>query len=329
MLRVALPGTGCVVPPVTIGTWGLGGPQDIGGQALGWPALGDSLARSVIRAALDEGLNFIDTADFYGQGRSEEIVGLAVSGRRADAVLASKWGLLPKLDDQGNVDRTFSVAHLTDSLHASLRRLRTDYIDLYQLHGPPRTVLDQDELWLTLESFRQAGKIRSVGVSLRSSDARNPESPWWRCPGIDVWQVPYSPVAGKETVGPRRLAEAREGRPFLLARSVLHHGLLVSPRGPAAFTDVDHRHDKTSDDLVDRVEEFWSSHATPVPPEPAAARVKALLNFALGSGAISSAIVGVTSTEHVRVLAEAVQDDQLRDSVRSRQLHATAARVFG
>ncbi len=325
MRRVELPNTGLTVPPVALGTWGLAGPLNLGGEPLGWPLINETEARAVVHAALDSGLNFIDTSDFYGSGRSEEIIGKALGPRRARTVLATKWGLVPRLDELGNIERKFSVANLSRSLDSSLRRLKTDYIDLYQLHGPPRSVLAQEDLWMTLESLKRMGKILSVGVSLRSSDARDPDSPWWQQPGIDVWQVPYSPIAQSEVSGIDLAVKQQRNPTFVLARSVLHHGLLVSPRRSAELSEDDHRRKKISDVLLERVERFWS---IALPGASSTDQIRAALAFTLGSNSVSSAIIGATSTIHVKALAELLRDDRIFDAQWSHDLRAIAQEVF-
>ena len=115
----------------------------------------------IIHKALDAGINFIDTADFYSRGESEEIVGKALKGRRDDVVLATK-AHLPMGDDpnqQGNSRRW-----LTRAVEDSLRRLQTDAVDLYQIHRPaPDT--DIEETLATLTDLMRVGKVRAIGSS--------------------------------------------------------------------------------------------------------------------------------------------------------------------
>ena len=115
----------------------------------------------IIHKALDAGVNFVDTADAYSRGESEEIVGKALKGRRNDVVLATK-AHLPMGDDpnhQGNSRRW-----LTREIEASLRRLQTDHIDLYQIHRPsPDT--DIEETLSALTDLMRAGKVRAIGSS--------------------------------------------------------------------------------------------------------------------------------------------------------------------
>ena len=115
-----------------------------------------------IRAAVDRGITLIDTAPAYGFGRSEEIVGMALSqGFRQRAIIATKAGLEWK---NGNVWRNSSPARIRQEVEASLRRLRTDYIDLYQVHWPDHDTPFEDTAGY-LQELVDEGKIRHVGVS--------------------------------------------------------------------------------------------------------------------------------------------------------------------
>jgi aryl-alcohol dehydrogenase-like predicted oxidoreductase len=121
----------------------------------------------ILHAALDAGVNIVDTADMYSAGESEEIVGKALRGRRDDVILATKGHFPVGTEDrnrQGNSRR-----HLTAAVQDSLRRLQTDWIDLYQVHRPdPDT--DIAETLATLDDLRAAGKIRAYGCSTFPAD---------------------------------------------------------------------------------------------------------------------------------------------------------------
>jgi aryl-alcohol dehydrogenase-like predicted oxidoreductase len=150
-----IPGTSLKVSRVAIGTWAIGGWM--------WGGTDDRESIATIRAAIDHGINVIDTAPAYGFGRSEEIVGKAIAEARLRSriILATKTGL----DwENGNVFRNASRARIMREVEDSLRRLRTDYIDIYQVHWPdPLTPIEETaDAMLTL--FEQ-GKIRAVGVS--------------------------------------------------------------------------------------------------------------------------------------------------------------------
>ncbi|MBJ6360111.1 aldo/keto reductase [Paenibacillus sp. GCM10012307] len=115
----------------------------------------------IIHQALDSGINFIDTANIYAGSESERIIGEALSGRRQSAVLTTKAGLI---NGQGPNDRGSSRFHLQQELESSLRRLKTDYVDLYQIHTfDPYTPLE--ETLRTLDDMVSSGKVRYIGAS--------------------------------------------------------------------------------------------------------------------------------------------------------------------
>lgn len=132
----------------------------LGGNNFG-PRIDAERARQVVEAALGEGVTFFDTADVYGEGRSEEYLGRALGARRAEAVIGTK--VAGKMGPGPN-DRGVSRQHLMDGVHASLRRLGTDYIDLLQLHTwDPETPLE--ETLGALDDLVRSGKIRYIGCS--------------------------------------------------------------------------------------------------------------------------------------------------------------------
>ena len=139
---------------IALGTWAIGGWM--------WGGSDESDAINTIKVALDRGVNVIDTAPVYGFGRAEEIVGKALQGeRRAAAIIATKAGLEWR---DGAVFRNSSPARLRAELEDSLRRLKTDVIDLYQVHWPDEGVA-MEETAATLADFQKEGKIRAIGVS--------------------------------------------------------------------------------------------------------------------------------------------------------------------
>jgi aryl-alcohol dehydrogenase-like predicted oxidoreductase len=150
---VEIPATQLKVSRVALGTWAMGG----------WMWGGTDRRESIatIRAALHQGINLIDTAPAYGFGVSEEIVGEALEGVRAEAVIATKTGLEWR---NGKVYRNATRERITQEVDDSLRRLRTDYIDIYQVHWPDPKV-PVEETAEAMRSLYEEGKIRAIGVS--------------------------------------------------------------------------------------------------------------------------------------------------------------------
>jgi aryl-alcohol dehydrogenase-like predicted oxidoreductase len=143
--------TGIQVSPYCLGAMMFGG--------AGNPDHDDSIR--IIHKALDAGINFVDTADMYSRGESEEIVGKALKGRRDDVVLATKvWGPMGDDPNQRGNSRRWIIAEVENSL----RRLQTDHIDLYQVHRPDPTV-DVEETLSALTDLVRSGKVRVIGSS--------------------------------------------------------------------------------------------------------------------------------------------------------------------
>lgn len=144
---------GKTAPRIALGTWALGGGND-------WGSADASDAARAVQAALDAGVNMIDTAPVYGSGRAEELTGRAVKGRRESVLIATKCGVCVK---GGRPDHDLRPESIYAECDASLKRLETDYIDLYQIHWPdPKTPL-ADSLG-ALTRLKERGKIRAVGV---------------------------------------------------------------------------------------------------------------------------------------------------------------------
>ncbi|MGH7256429.1 MAG: aldo/keto reductase [Nitrospirales bacterium] len=152
-----VPGTGLKASVIGQGTWVMGGWL--------WGGAEDRESLATIRCALELGVNLIDTAPIYGHGRSEELVGkaLAESGRRDDVILATKVGLNWN-PEKTLVWRESTPARIQFEIEASLRRLRTDRIDLYQVHWPD-TKVPFEQTMETLVGLQRQGKIRFIGLS--------------------------------------------------------------------------------------------------------------------------------------------------------------------
>ena len=160
MEYVAIGDTGLRASRVGLGTWSIGGWM--------WGGTEEKEAIATIHAALDLGINLIDTAAVYGYGNSEEIVGKALlGGRRDKAIVATKVTL--DWTDDGKVFRNGTKARVEKEVEDSLRRLQTDVIDIYQVHWPDPLV-PIEETAEAMKSLLDAGKIRAIGVSNYSVD---------------------------------------------------------------------------------------------------------------------------------------------------------------
>jgi len=150
------------ITAIGFGAWAIGG----SGWEFGWGPQDDAASIASIQRALDHGINWIDTAAAYGLGHSEEIVARALVGARARPYVFTKCGLIG--DAAGRIRKDLTPASIARELEGSLRRLRVDVIDLYQIHWPPPNASDIgliDGAMEVLAGAQRAGKIRHIGVS--------------------------------------------------------------------------------------------------------------------------------------------------------------------
>lgn len=146
------------ITPIGYGAWAIGG----GGWEFGWGEQDDADSIAAIHAALDHGINWIDTAAVYGLGHSEEIVAQALKGRSNRPYVFTKCTRV--WDASGKVGRSLKADSIRRELEDSLRRLQVDVIDLYQIHWPDPEE-DLEEAWSTLAQLQKDGKVRWIGVS--------------------------------------------------------------------------------------------------------------------------------------------------------------------
>ena len=182
MERKRLGNSDLLLTPVGIGAWAIGG----GGWQFGWGPQEDAASIAAIRAALDGGVNWIDTAAIYGLGHSEEVVALSLEGSRERPYVFTKCSRV--WDEHGRISSCLKAASIRRECEASLRRLKVDVIDLFQMHWPEPDE-DVEEGWATMIRLKEEGKVRWIGVSnfsiaqLRRAQALAP---------ITSLQPPYS-----------------------------------------------------------------------------------------------------------------------------------------
>ncbi len=162
--------TNLKVSEVGFGSWAIGGPAMAGNTPIGWGKVDDDESKRAILKAIDCGINFFDTADIYGLGNSEEILGEVFQSITNDVIIATKVGheLLP----DGTLNLNYSKDYILKACEKSLRRLRRDCIDIYQLHSAKVEHLENGECIEAMEELQKQGKIKFWGISLNTY---NPE----------------------------------------------------------------------------------------------------------------------------------------------------------
>jgi aryl-alcohol dehydrogenase-like predicted oxidoreductase len=170
METVQLGGSSLQISRLGLGTWSFGGE----GWLSSWGARSDDASVAVLRHAIDRGINWIDTAPGYGVGHAEELVGRALSqmDERERPLVFTKCGVVWNPDDKMAFPRLIaSPAVIRREIEESLRRLRLDHVDLYQVHWPSKDGTPYEETWATMLDLQRQGKTRAIGVSNYGVDA--------------------------------------------------------------------------------------------------------------------------------------------------------------
>lgn len=155
--------SGIEVSSIGLGCWAMGGPYSHNGNPCGWGSMNDTESLRALDLGMDLGINFLDTADVYGCGHSESLISKAIKGKRDAVVIATKFGNIFDPVTKKVTGESNESAHIRSACEASLRRLQTDYIDLYQYHLGDTDA--DDSVIETLEGLVEAGKIRCYGWS--------------------------------------------------------------------------------------------------------------------------------------------------------------------
>jgi aryl-alcohol dehydrogenase-like predicted oxidoreductase len=284
--------TGLQVSEIGFGGWAIGGPTEVSGVPVGWGRTSDEDSLAAIRRARDLGVNFFDTADVYGHGRSESLLGLVLSRKRSDAIIATKVGIVRTTSGEHRKD--FSKKHIFVAIDGSLKRLRTDYIDLYQIHNPSVADLRRDELHEAMEMLQSWGKIRFWGVSVGT-----PEE------GLEVirnnWgytlQVLYNIL--NQQPDSVLFPEAKEKGYGIIARVPLASGLLTGKyKSGHKFAPDDVRQnfltERRLDEVLQRIDEAKS-----ILGGSAQTLAQGALRFVLSNDAVATTIPGARTQHQV------------------------------
>lgn len=232
--------TGWKVSDISFGAWAIGGE---------WGHVSDEESLAALNKAIDCGVNFIDTADVYGDGRSERLIAkLKKSRKRDEIVVATKAGRrLPEQTVEG-----YSRQNLTGWVEDSLRNLATDSLDLLQLHCPPTELYEHAEVFGILDDLVKAGKIRYYGVSVEKVEEALRAIEY---PNVQTVQIIFNCFRQKpaEQFFPR----AKEKRVGILARVPLASGLLTGKlNAKSTFAADDHRNFNRHGEAFDMGETF-------------------------------------------------------------------------
>lgn len=187
--------TGITTSEIGVGTWQLAGPLTLDGRAAGHPDLGADYVTNLIRKVGDFGVNFIDAAEQYGDGEAERRVAQAIAGRREHWIVCTKFGTFR--GSNGECVEDGSEARLAISLEGSLRRLNTDFIDVYLYHvAPDRSTMDAAAEFLL--AAKRKGQVRAVGISTNDLSSIQTLHRYGLCDVVQFAQNMIEPAADIE-----------------------------------------------------------------------------------------------------------------------------------
>ncbi|MGE8499762.1 MAG: aldo/keto reductase [Pseudomonas sp.] len=283
--------SGLLVSPLTLGSMMFGGQTDA------------DVSRRIIDTAFDQGINFIDTADVYNAGRSEEIVGQAIARHRDDWVLASKVGMGPGPGNGGVANRSgLSRKHILRSLESSLQRLNTDYLDIYYLHREDHQTPLEESISAIGDLLRQ-GKIRYWGLSnyrgWRIAEVANVAARL----GVDapIVSQPLYNLVNRQAEVEQITAAAFHGL-GVVPYSPLARGVLSGKYQPGVTPDRDSRAGRNDKRILETEWRDESLHIAQQVKQYAEQRGVGVVEFAiawvLNNAAVASAIVGPRTEAH-------------------------------
>lgn len=281
----ALGRCGVSVSEIGFGAWAIGGPSSTAGVQWGWGEVPEQDAIAAVRRARELGVNFFDTADVYGKGRSEEILGKALADEGDRVFIASKVGNVTR---RGRMAKDFGREHIEASCEASLRRLGRDALDLYQLHNPNAKVIREGDWPETMERLHEQGKIRWYGVSIfQPGEAM---AVLQRGCGHTL-QLVYNAL--RQEMADEVFPVAQRKNFGIIARVPLYYGLLAGKfAADTTFPFNDHRSHtlppEKMQELAPRAAKFASLAAEGGEPSPA----RWALRFVLSHPAVSTTISG-------------------------------------
>lgn len=276
--------SGITVGEIGLGTWSLSGD--------GYGPVTPDDARATLQAALEEGVGFIETSDSYAEGRVEALIGDVLRERgRASAVVSTRIGV----DRSGEISRKrFDPEYLSRACEASLKRLKTDYVDAIVLHNPQVQTLLRPETWHALGTLKKSGKARLYGVSVGSVEAGEAAVSG----GADLLVIPYNLLYSKLL---HRLSAALSGaKVAVVARSPFGYGVLADTWGASRrFRDDDHRMYRwSSADLSRRVRQREALR--PLMKGDVSSMRDLALRYVLANGLVSVVVPGARMVVHAR-----------------------------
>jgi aryl-alcohol dehydrogenase-like predicted oxidoreductase len=291
--------TGMQVSEIGFGTWAIGGAASVGGIAIGWGPSDDAVSIKAIHAALDAGINFFDTADFYGLGHAEMLLGNTI-GNTSEAIIASKVG--QKIGTDGKIAIDYTKDHIIHACEESLRRLKRGAIDFHHLHVARMQHLENGECIEAMQQLQQQGKIRFWGISLITFNPF-PEAEFFLTNRLGSgFQLVFNLVNQKALP---IIEKATANGYGIIARMPLQFGLLSGKiTRETVFSKDDHRSYRLVPAVLNPALEILQNQVWPLCKKYGTTEAGLALSYILSYPGISTVIPGIRTPAHVALNTE-------------------------
>jgi aryl-alcohol dehydrogenase-like predicted oxidoreductase len=300
--------SGPKVSVVGFGGWPIGGGYNIAGEPIGYGETDDFESIAAIEKAIDVGINLIDTADAYGAGHSECLIGQVLQARHSDCFVATKVGHQRR--DPFPSQKNFEHDYIVMACESSLRRLRRKVIDVYQLHNPSMEVIKSNSVWETLNELRESHKIRFIGSSVfrpeEGIELINNDR-------VDVLQLEYN-IFHRDHED-ELLPLAKERNIGIIARTPLAWGLLTGKfTETIVFEDIDHRSKALPPEKLKKGIDYINK-LEPICEKLNLSMAELALKFVLSNPAVSCVIPGAKRLSQVEQNAAAGENSVLPEAL--------------
>ena len=310
--------TDLTVSEIGFGTWAIGGAASVGGIAIGWGPSDDAVSIAALESSLDAGINFFDTADFYGLGHAETLLGKTF-GNRKDVLIASKVG--QKIGHDGKIAIDYSKDHIIKACELSLQRLKRDAIDFHHLHVARMPHLENGECIEAMQLLQQQGKIRYWGISLITFNPFAEADFFLKNNLGNGFQLVFNLINQKAFP---ILSQAAEKGYGVIARMPLQFGLLSGNiKTDTVFPADDHRSYRVVPPIREAVLQILTKEIWPLCDKYQTTRSGLALSYILSYPEISTVIPGIRTPDHVALNTEHLVQLDDADKKQLHQLYQT------
>jgi aryl-alcohol dehydrogenase-like predicted oxidoreductase len=285
--------TNLQVSEVGFGAWAIGGSAVVGNTPIGWGKADDKISKEAITTAIEAGINFFDTADFYGLGHSEILLGEALK-RNKNIIIATKVG---HRNINNAITLDYSKKYILKACEASLKRLQRETIDYYQLHSARLTHLQNGECIEAMQILKRQGKIRYWGLSLNTFYPEAEADFLMQNNFADGFQLVFNIINQRAYNLINKAGQKSYG---IIARMPLQFGLLTGKfSSTTSFNADDHRSFRLTPEVLKQTLSLLENKVWTMAKEENLNETQLALSFILSNEYVSTIIPGIRTPEHV------------------------------